>query len=133
MTVGAVGTIGTTAASITINFGINHIPRVEDFPVMPCEILKVAFKPVNFFDRNPAIDVPPSTQMVNRSTALNGGSTNGTNGHGASNGEAAVRHQQTQATAVVDGNGCCGGTNGTNGTNGHAQTMLSYEIYSAAQ
>lgn len=107
-----------------VNFGINHIPRIEDFPVMPCEILKIAFKPVNFFDRNPAIDVPPSTQMANRSTALNGGgSTNGTNGHGGSNGEAAVRHQQTQATAVVDGNGCCGGTNGingTNGTNGHA-------------
>lgn len=28
---------------------------------MPCEIIKVAFKPVNFFERNPALDVPPST------------------------------------------------------------------------
>lgn len=37
---------------------------------MPCEIIKVAFKPVNFFDRNPAIDVPPSTQAVNKSTLL---------------------------------------------------------------
>lgn len=27
---------------------------------MPVEIIKVAFKPVNFFDKNPALDVPPS-------------------------------------------------------------------------
>ncbi|KAK5087327.1 hypothetical protein LTR16_008056, partial [Cryomyces antarcticus] len=45
---------------VFVQFGINHIPRVEDFPVMPCEIIKVALKPVNFFHRNPAIDVPPS-------------------------------------------------------------------------
>jgi primary-amine oxidase len=57
-----------------IQFGINHIPRVEDFPVMPCEVIKVGFKPVNFFDRNPAIDVPPSTQAANKSVGLNGGS-----------------------------------------------------------
>jgi primary-amine oxidase len=55
-----------------IQFGINHIPRVEDFPVMPCETIKVGFKPVDFFDRNPAIDVPPSTQAINKSVGLNG-------------------------------------------------------------
>ena len=53
---------------VWVQFGINHVPRIEDFPVMPCEILKVSFKPVNFFDRNPAIDVPPSTQIFNQST-----------------------------------------------------------------
>ncbi|KAK7513134.1 copper amine oxidase [Phyllosticta citriasiana] len=53
-----------------VQFGINHVPRIEDFPVMPCEILKVALKPVNFFDRNPALDVPQSEQRFNRSTAL---------------------------------------------------------------
>ncbi|KAK3616265.1 hypothetical protein LTR56_018860 [Elasticomyces elasticus] len=58
---------------VFVQFGINHvstlasavipvadqvqIPRIEDFPVMPCEIIKVALKPVNFFERNPAIDV----------------------------------------------------------------------------
>ncbi|WPH00379.1 Copper amine oxidase 1 [Acrodontium crateriforme] len=51
-----------------IQFGINHTPRIEDFPVMPCEMIKVTLKPVNFFDKNPAIDVPPSTQEFNRST-----------------------------------------------------------------
>lgn len=53
---------------VFVQFGINHVPRIEDFPVMPCEIIKVALKPVNFFDRNPAIDVPPSEQGSNKST-----------------------------------------------------------------
>jgi primary-amine oxidase len=44
-----------------IQFGLQHIPRVEDFPVMPTEMIKVSLKPVNFFSRNPAIDVPAST------------------------------------------------------------------------
>jgi primary-amine oxidase len=55
-----------------VQFGINHIPRVEDFPVMPAETLRVTMRPVNFFDRNPAIDVPPSRQEVNCSVSLNG-------------------------------------------------------------
>ncbi|KAK4498489.1 hypothetical protein PRZ48_011147 [Zasmidium cellare] len=55
---------------VFVQFGINHIPRIEDFPVMPCEIIKVALKPVNFFDKNPALDVPPSTQQFNQSTLL---------------------------------------------------------------
>jgi primary-amine oxidase len=52
---------------IWAQFGINHVPRVEDFPVMPCEIIKLSLKPVNFFSRSPAIDVPPSTQQFNQS------------------------------------------------------------------
>ena len=52
---------------VFVQFGINHIPRVEDFPVMPCEVLKVSLKPVNFFDKNPALDVPPSEQHFNQS------------------------------------------------------------------
>ncbi|OTB08229.1 hypothetical protein M426DRAFT_317341 [Hypoxylon sp. CI-4A] len=52
---------------VWVQFGLNHIPRIEDFPVMPVEIISVHLKPVNFFTRNPAIDVPPSTQEVNRS------------------------------------------------------------------
>ncbi|OAL51393.1 copper amine oxidase-like protein [Pyrenochaeta sp. DS3sAY3a] len=39
-------------------FGLTHNPRVEDWPVMPVEIYQVHFKPSDFFDRNPAIDVP---------------------------------------------------------------------------
>lgn len=55
---------------VWIQFGINHVPRIEDFPVMPVEILKVALKPVNFFERNPAADVPASTQRFNQSTLV---------------------------------------------------------------
>lgn len=53
-----------------VQFGINHIPRVEDFPVMPVETVAVHFKPVGFFDKNPALDVPPSEQAVNQSVLL---------------------------------------------------------------
>lgn len=55
---------------VWVQFGLNHVPRIEDFPVMPAEKLSVHFKPVNFFDKNPAIDVPPSTQVFNQSTLL---------------------------------------------------------------
>ena len=52
---------------VWVQFGLQHVTRIEDFPIMPCEIIKVHFKPVNFFDKNPALDVPPSTQDFNRS------------------------------------------------------------------
>ncbi|KAF2007923.1 hypothetical protein P154DRAFT_453216 [Amniculicola lignicola CBS 123094] len=55
---------------VFVQAGINHIPRIEDFPVMPCEILKIHFKPVNFFDKNPALDVPPSEQSFNKSVLM---------------------------------------------------------------
>ncbi|KAL1843608.1 hypothetical protein VTJ49DRAFT_891 [Mycothermus thermophilus] len=60
---------------VWVQFGLNHIPRVEDFPVMPVETLRVMLRPVNFFDRNPAIDVPSSRQEVNCSVALDGSGT----------------------------------------------------------
>jgi primary-amine oxidase len=40
--------------------GHHHMPRAEDWPVMPVAKLGFKLKPVNFFDRNPALDVPPS-------------------------------------------------------------------------
>ncbi|KAI9707103.1 MAG: hypothetical protein M1836_000063 [Candelina mexicana] len=52
---------------VWVQFGMNHIPRIEDFPVMPCETIRVSLKPVNFFTKNPALDVPPSEQVFNRS------------------------------------------------------------------
>ena len=41
-------------------FGIHHITRPEDWPVMPAETVSFWLKPFGFFDRNPALDVPPS-------------------------------------------------------------------------
>ena len=43
-------------------FGIHHITRPEDWPVMPSDIVSFWLKPFGFFDRNPALDVPPSHQ-----------------------------------------------------------------------
>ncbi len=41
-------------------FGLHHITRPEDWPVMPSDIVSFWLKPFGFFDRNPALDVPPS-------------------------------------------------------------------------
>ncbi|KAI7887482.1 hypothetical protein K492DRAFT_217507 [Lichtheimia hyalospora FSU 10163] len=48
-------------------FGLTHIPRVEDFPIMPTETCGWTLKPVNFFLGNPAIDVPPSEKSSTNS------------------------------------------------------------------
>ncbi|WP_008317043.1 primary-amine oxidase [Leptolyngbya sp. PCC 6406] len=41
-------------------FGHHHIPRPEDWPVMPVAYSGFTLKPLGFFDQNPALDVPPS-------------------------------------------------------------------------
>jgi primary-amine oxidase len=41
------------------SFGVTHIPRPEDWPVMPVESSGFSLVPFGFFDRNPALDVPP--------------------------------------------------------------------------
>jgi primary-amine oxidase len=41
-------------------FGVTHLARPEDFPVMPVEYTGFLLSPFGFFDRNPALDVPPS-------------------------------------------------------------------------
>ncbi len=41
-------------------FGTTHFPRPEDWPVMPVDHTGFTLKPVGFFDRNPALDVPAS-------------------------------------------------------------------------
>jgi primary-amine oxidase len=40
-------------------FGVTHVARPEDWPVMPVEAVGFCLKPDGFFDRNPALDVPP--------------------------------------------------------------------------
>ncbi|MCL2584512.1 MAG: primary-amine oxidase [Streptosporangiales bacterium] len=40
--------------------GVTHIPRSEDWPVMPVEVASFQLVPNNFFDSNPALDVPGS-------------------------------------------------------------------------
>ena len=41
-------------------FGHTHIPRPEDYPVMPTASIGFMIKPSGFFDMNPSNDLPPS-------------------------------------------------------------------------
>ena len=41
-------------------FGVTHFVRPEDWPVMPVEYTGFVLSPFGFFDRNPALDLPPS-------------------------------------------------------------------------
>ena len=40
------------------SFGVTHVVRPEDWPVMPVEYAGFLMAPVGFFERNPALDVP---------------------------------------------------------------------------
>lgn len=53
--------------------GFTHIPRVEDFPVMPVETHNIHLVPANFFDRNPGLDLPLSNNNFNRSVLVDAG------------------------------------------------------------
>ncbi|MBA0609221.1 hypothetical protein Godav_021312 [Gossypium davidsonii] len=41
-------------------FGITHVPRLEDWPVMPVERIGFMLMPHGFFNCSPAVDVPPN-------------------------------------------------------------------------
>ncbi|KAI9698361.1 MAG: hypothetical protein M1836_003941 [Candelina mexicana] len=44
-------------------FGFTHNPRVEDWPVMPTEKHEVHLRPADFFEANPALDVPSDRNL----------------------------------------------------------------------
>jgi primary-amine oxidase len=48
-------------------FGMTHLPRPEDWPVMPVDSCGFVLRPVGFFDRNPTLDVPPTESRSSRS------------------------------------------------------------------
>ena len=45
-------------------FGIHHITRMEDWPIMPVDTVSFWLKPFGFFDRNPTLDVPPTRRTA---------------------------------------------------------------------
>ncbi len=47
-------------------FGHTHIPRPEDYPVMPAAYIGFLLKPNGFFDQNPANDLPASTKASDK-------------------------------------------------------------------
>jgi len=52
--------IENTDIVLWYTLGSHHIPRPEDWPVMPVERAGFALKPFGFFDANPSLDVPPA-------------------------------------------------------------------------
>ena len=89
-------------------FGLTHIVRPEDFPVMPVESAGFTLKPVGFFRGNPGIDIP---YQPNAASKLCCGTANGQTSNG-----------QTSNGNSADGSSANGHANGhTNGhANGHA-------------
>ncbi len=51
--------IAETDLVVWYTFGQTHIPRVEDWPVMPVASAGFFLRPDGFFDGNPALDLPP--------------------------------------------------------------------------
>jgi primary-amine oxidase len=43
-------------------FGIHHITRMEEWPIMSADVVSFWLKPSGFFDQNPALDVPENNR-----------------------------------------------------------------------
>jgi len=53
--------VADTDIVLWYTFGVTHFVRPEDWPVMPVEYTGFLLSPVGFFDRNPSLDVPPTS------------------------------------------------------------------------
>jgi primary-amine oxidase len=56
--------IANTDVVLWYTFGHTHLPRPEDYPVMPTAYIGFMLKPAGFFALNPANDVPPSPKKA---------------------------------------------------------------------
>jgi uncharacterized protein (TIGR03067 family) len=61
-----------TDVVVWYTFGITHIPRVEDWPVMPVHRAGFTLVPDGFFSRNPALDVPLPAHLAQARVTLEG-------------------------------------------------------------
>ncbi|KAH9172436.1 copper amine oxidase [Lactarius sanguifluus] len=64
---------------VYVTVGTTHIPRPEDWPVMPVDHIRLTLKPNSFFTANPSLDVPgakdeKSVPAFGSDTAVGGGS-----------------------------------------------------------
>jgi primary-amine oxidase len=51
--------VANTDIVVWHSFAHHHLPRPEDFPVQPVVSTGFTLQPFGFFERNPALDVPP--------------------------------------------------------------------------
>jgi primary-amine oxidase len=60
-------------ADVVVWYTMNHthVPRPEDWPVMPVAAVGFELKPTGFFDRNPTLDIPPPSHADGPNTAIN--------------------------------------------------------------
>ena len=65
--------IEATDVVVWYTFGHTHIPRSEDYPVMPTAYIGFTLKPNGFFKMNPANDVPPSEKVEKKEGSCCGG------------------------------------------------------------
>ena len=56
--------IDSTDIVFWYTFGHTHLPRPEDYPVMPAAYIGFILKPAGFFALNPANDLPPSPKKA---------------------------------------------------------------------
>jgi primary-amine oxidase len=59
--------IANTDIVLWYTFGHTHLPRPEDYPVMPAAYIGFMLKPSGFFTENPANDLPPSAKKAGNS------------------------------------------------------------------
>jgi primary-amine oxidase len=65
--------IANTDLVLWYTFGHTHLPRPEDYPVMPTAYIGFMLKPNGFFNENPANDVPPAAKSVAEKKSCCGG------------------------------------------------------------
>ena len=73
--------IADTDVVLWYTFGHTHIPRPEDWPVMPAHRISFMLKPDGFFHSNPAMDLPPSDSACNCGHEGEACSCDHSNGH----------------------------------------------------
>jgi primary-amine oxidase len=64
--------IADTDIVVWHSFGVTHVVRPEDWPVMPVEYAGFLMAPVGFFERNPALDVPAGNGHCHDEGAIDG-------------------------------------------------------------
>jgi len=84
-------------------FGPTHVPRTEDWPIMPVDRYHFVLRPNGFFDRNPSLDVPDWTTRTAAGAGASAASGSGSQGGGS----CCAPAEDASAATPAEGS-CCG-------------------------